>query len=393
MNGELSLEEIWIRKKERTLAWLRLGFSIVAILVVHLDPDKVARDPALYQLARYSFATYSLLVLLLAYRFASSGSIKLGIFTTCFDLFFVSLIDYAGGPGTPFFVYYLFPVITASSRYGTKGSVIVALIGIAVYGVMRFSPIWGSSMELDTFVVRCIYLFALAYMFGFLSEFEKKQNQRLMALNNTARDATINEERRKLAHELHDRLLQALASLGMRLEACRKHLIRDPSGLAAELELMEQAARDSMKEIRAFLNGKGSDSFVPGTLLEKIKDEMKFLRDGMGLRMVLENEPEDLNFPVAVEKELYLVMREALLNVALHSHASEAIVSLEAAGREIRGSLLDDGIGFSVDAPKRDNGYGLNIMEERIRKLGGRFFVASIPGKGTKISFVVPLPG
>jgi signal transduction histidine kinase len=391
MGDQFSLEEIWIRKKERTLAWLRLGFSIVAILVVHLDPDKVSRLPGLYQLARYSFFSYSLLALLLAYRTVSSDSAKLGIFTTCLDLFFVSLIDYAGGPGTPFFVYYLFPVITASSRYGTKGSVAVALIGVTIYGFMRFSPLWDTTMELDTFVVRCIYLFALAYMFGFLSEFEKKQNQRLMALNNTARDAAIYEERRRVAQELHDRLLQALASLGMRLEVCRKHLIGDPSGLTAELELMEKAAQDSMKEIRAFLEGKGNHNFVSGTLLEKIKEEMKFLRDGMGLRMVLENEPEELNIPLAIEKELYLVLREALLNVALHSNASEAILSLAIAEREVRGSLVDDGVGFSVEALGRGNGYGLNSMEERIQKLGGRFFIASIPGRGTKISFVVPL--
>jgi NarL family two-component system sensor histidine kinase LiaS len=154
---------------------------------------------------------------------------------------------------------------------------------------------------------------------------------------------------------------------------------------------METAAKDSMAEIRSFLEGKADYNLLPGTLVEKIEEDMKFLRDGIGLKMVLETEPEELNLPPAIEKELYFVLGEGLLNVARHSHASEAELIIKATNGELRASLVDDGIGFDVEAARPGGGYGLTNMEERVKKLGGRFSVASIPGKGTKLSFVVSL--
>ena len=392
MESQPSLEQIWIQQRETILAWLRLGFSLVAIVVVYVDPD-FDRLPVLYSVARYSFVGYSLIVLSITRRPRRLDSAKFGVWTTCLDLFWVSLIDFSGGPGTPFFVYYLFPVITASARIGIKGSLVVAFVGVTIYASTRFllPSYWTRPFELDAFVVRCVYLLALAYMFGFLSEFEKKQNLKLMALNKTAGETAIHEERRRVARELHDRLLQVLASLSLRLEVCRKHMKGDRSELSHELEVMEKAAKDSIAEIRSFLAGQMDHDCAAGALVEKIKEEMKFLRDGMGVKMVFESVPEELNLPPAVEKELYLVLREGLLNVARHSHASEAMLSLHAKDGELRGVLVDDGVGFDDGNVSSGKGYGLDNMEERIKRVGGRFSINSIPGRGTRVSFAVPL--
>jgi len=392
MESQPSLEQIWVQQRETILAWLRLGFSLVAVVVVYVDPNN-DRLPLLYSVARYSFVGYSVIVLAITRLPRRSDSTQFGLWTTCLDLFWVSLIDFSGGPGTPFFVYYLFPVITASARVGMKGSVVVALIGVIIYATTRFAlpSYWSRPFELDAFVVRCMYLLALAYMFGFLSEFEKKQNLKLMALNKTAAEAAIHEERRRVARELHDRLLQVLASLSLRLEASRSHLKGEQVEVAHELEVMEKAAKDSIGEIRSFLAGQLDTDYASGTLVEKIKEEMRFLRDGMGLKMVFESVPEELNLPPAVEKELYLVLREGLLNVARHAHASEAVLSLKARNGELQGILVDDGVGFDEANAYSPKGFGLDNMEERIKKFGGRFSINSIPGRGTRVSFTVPL--
>ena len=393
MNGQLSLEEIWIRKKGEVLDWIRLGFSVLTVLIAYLDSDKVVRFPLLYDVSRYGFCAYSVIVLLLVHRSKNPEPIKLGILTTCLDLFWVSVIDFSGAPGTPFFVYYLFPVITASSRYGLKGSLAVACIGIATYASIRFglASYWSRTFELDTFIVRCIYLLALAYIFGFLSEFEKQQNQKLMALNKTVSDAAMHEERRRLTQELHDGLLQVLATLGLRLEVCRTHLIGSPAELARELQLMERAAKDTMIEIRRFISNKGSYHLEAGTLVENLKKEMSFLRDSLGLRLIFETEPEELELPPEVEREIYLVLKEGLLNVARHAHASSAEILVRAANKEVRGTLVDDGIGFDPVGVPSGNGFGLAGMRDRIRKLGGEFSIESSLGKGTRIKFDVPL--
>lgn len=386
-------EEQWLLKKEKLLAWLRVGFALAAILVIQLNPARVARFPIVSHLSLYSFFLYSLLVLYLVTH-EISGSRKIGLATTWLDLLWISVIVFStGGSRTPFFVYYFFPVITASSRYGVKGSLAVALVGVTLYGLMRFSPFWTRPIDIDTYIIRSVYLLVVAYIFGFISDFENKQNQRLFALSKTVGEVAVQDERRRIGRELHDRLLQTLASLILRLEACRKHLIHEPQELAQELQLMEEATRTSMEEIRGFLAGKSDHAFAPGTLVERLQEELKFLRDQLGLRAVLQSEPEELNLPQRVEQEVYYILREGLMNIARHSQASELTLSLRQTERALKGSLEDNGVGFDAARDGDGRGYGLQGMRERIEKLEGHFSLKTSPGRGTEISFAVPLEG
>jgi hypothetical protein len=150
----------------------------------------------------------------------------------------VSIIVFStGGSATPFFVYYFFPIITASSRYGMTGGLSAAVAGALTYGFIRFYFDWEDSLgiDIDRFVVRSVYLFVLAYIFGFLTEFESKQNQKLLALSKTAGEVATLEERRRITQELHDGLLQSLATLILRLEACRRQFLESPAELEREL--------------------------------------------------------------------------------------------------------------------------------------------------------------
>jgi signal transduction histidine kinase len=384
-------QDQWLLQKEKTLAWLRLAFSVAAVLVVQLNPERIAHFPLLSRASLISFALYSLLLLFLL-RVKGINVANLALITTGLDLLWVSVIVFATGPSpTPFFVYYIFPVVTSSSRYGIKGGLIVALVGIALYGLIRFSPFVPQSIAIDIFVIRSIYMLVLAYIFGFLSEFEQKQNQKLIALYKTAGDAAAKEERRRIARELHDHLLQVLATLSLRLEACRKHLTIAPEELARELHMMEGITANSISEIRQFLSGKEIRPIVSGTLPERLKEEMKFLRDGLGILAILESEPEELNLPAAVEQELYYVLREGLFNIARHSQASHVVVLLKETDERISGSVEDDGIGFEPALVKDNGRLGLGGMEERTARLGGKLDIQTSPGKGTKISFTIPI--
>jgi signal transduction histidine kinase len=168
-------------------------------------------------------------------------------------------------------------------------------------------------------------------------------------------------------------------------------LVGKPAELAHELELMEKAAKDTMIQIRRFLSNKGSYHLQPGTLVENLRKEMSFLRDSLGLRFIFETEPEELELPTEIEREIYLVLREGLLNVARHAHASSAEILVRAASGKIQGVLVDDGIGFDPVGAPSGNGFGLASMRDRIRKLGGELSIESSLGKGTRIKFDVPL--
>ena len=186
---------------------------------------------------------------------------------------------------------------------------------------------------------------------------------------------------------------QSLATHLLRLETCRKRLLVSPTELDRELQSIEDETRSSMKLIRQFLAGKETQSFPPGMLLEYLRDDLRFLRDGLGMHVILETEPEDLNLPEAIERDLYFVLREGLMNITRHSQASRADIALRQTETEIRGSLLDDGVGFGFDNTDANNGHrlGLTSMKERIQKLRGELDIKSSPGKGTNISFVLPI--
>jgi len=386
----MTLQDQWILQKEKVLAWLRVGFAIIAVTVIQLNPARIAGFPLLSYLSFGSFFIYSLAVLYVTTR-ERNYSKAFGVITTALDLVWVSLIVLStGGTATPFFVYYFFPMITASSRYGVKGGLIAAVAGTASYGFIRFQFDWQDALGLDRFIVRSIYLFVLGYVFGFLSEFEKKQNQRLLALSKTAGAVATLEERRRIAHELHDGLLQSLATLILRLEACRRQFLDSPQELDRELKSIEDDTRSSMKTIRQFLAGKETQLFPPGMLLEKFKDDLRFLRDGVGLSVTLETAPEPFNPPEIVEQDLYYVLREGLMNIIRHSQASRADVTLEQTRTEIKGSLRDDGIGFDPIMTHAE-GVGLRSMKERIKRWGGELDIQSSPGKGAKITFVLPV--
>jgi len=384
-------QEQWLLQKERVLAWLRAGFAFVAILVIQFSPPSVDRFPLLSDFSIGFFLFYSVVILYLTHQ-AKQNTRKIGLATTSIDLVCISLIVFStGGSATPFFVYYLFPIITASSRYGIRGGLVTAFIGMASYGVIRFGFEWQTRRGIDIFVVRNIYLFLLAYIFGFLSEFERTQNQKLLALSKTAGEVATHEERRRIARELHDGLLQSLATHLIRLETCRKHFLESPKDLDRELQSIEDDTRNSMKVIRRFLANKETQYFPPGMLLDYLKGDLRFLRDGLGMHVVLETEPEDLSVPEAIEHDLYFVLREGLMNITRHAQASRADLFLRQTKTEIRGSLRDDGIGFEPIDAGNGHGLGLTSMKERIEKLRGELDIQSSPGNGARISFVLPL--
>jgi len=393
---KITPEQGWLLQRERAVAWLRVGFAALAVLVIQLNPDRVARFPALSFFSLSSFLFYSLVVLYFTQRKPGASS-RIGILTTSLDVVWIAVIVFStGGTRTPFFFYYSFPVITASVRWGLKGSLPVALVGVALYGVVRITlaaEAMASPIGIDTLLVRSMYLIVLGAIFGYISEFERKQNERLFVLSKTAGEVATLQERRRIMFELHDSILQSLATLILRLESCRARLSDSQKGLTDELRSLEDLTRDSMKQIRQFLAGKETTPFTDGTLVEKLRQEARFLHDGMGLDVILESRPEDLDLPPVTEREVYYVLREALTNVTRHSHASRIEIQLQQSNGAFNGSLTDDGVGFDQANSRNENGIGLSGMQQRMKKIGGELLVESSPGYGTKVSFVVPIAG
>ena len=213
-----------------------------------------------------------------------------------------------------------------------------------------------------------------------------------MALSKTASAAAAMDERRRIMYEIHDGILQSLATLILRVESCRTRMAKQDRAMADELEEVEELTRSSMREIRNFLAGNTTQPLQKGALMDRLRDQLRYLSQGLGLEVILESSPENLALESRFEREIYLVLREGLTNVTKHSHASKAEIYLSQQDHQLTGTLKDDGVGFNLQDRPIFTGLGLSGMEERIRKLGGEIDVKTSPGMGTSISFKVPVP-
>lgn len=216
----------------------------------------------------------------------------------------------------------------------------------------------------------------------FCSLTEQQEQLRALAM----RLAEVEEdERRRLARELHDRVGQNLTALGINLNVLGSQLppetaARMGARLADCLTLVEETTghiRDVMAELRpAVLDDYG--------LLAALHWYGQRFSQRTGLAVAVQGEELTPRLPPAVETALFRIAQEALTNVARHAQASQVTVTLERVDGGIRLVIADDGVGFDP-AVRRRGGWGLMTMRERAEAVGGRLRLDSAPGKGTRV--------
>ncbi len=195
-------------------------------------------------------------------------------------------------------------------------------------------------------------------------------------------------ERRRIARDLHDLVLQDLVSLVQAMQAVQitsKALGEDHS-YGEKVRTLRRATK-TMRETIFDLRAEGRQPFIR-TVESLVEHNRQMVREREVRLEVHEGFPEDL--PERVSIELLRVVQEALVNVRRHSNADCVTVSLKVRGKEACAEVSDDGRGF--DPGSDVGGVGLSSMRERIALLGGKLEVYSQPGKGTTVSASILLP-
>lgn len=204
------------------------------------------------------------------------------------------------------------------------------------------------------------------------------------------------EERRRVAYEVHDGLAQVAAAAHQHLQGfARFHPPDSEDGqalLSQALELVQRTVGEARRVI-ANLRPTALDDFGLGTALRIETDRLR----EEGYRIDYEsNLDEDERLPVAVETALFRIAQEALTNVRRHAGSPRVHVTLDRLESRACLSIRDWGRGFDPAAPRVGDGpgerVGLNSMQERVALLGGSFLVKSRPGLGTLVTVEVPLP-
>jgi PAS domain S-box-containing protein len=197
------------------------------------------------------------------------------------------------------------------------------------------------------------------------------------------------DERQRLARELHDRVGQSLTALGINLNILRGQLSPDVAAKAKtrlddSLRLVEETT-ERIRDVMAELRPEVLDDYG---LMAALRWYGERFSGRTGVSVVVRGEDFTQRLPASVETALFRIVQEALTNVAKHAQANEVAVTIEEAGRLVRLTIADDGIGFDRAALQRERGrprWGLMIMQERAEAAGGGLHVESEPGKGTRI--------
>lgn len=204
---------------------------------------------------------------------------------------------------------------------------------------------------------------------------------------------TQEEERRRVARELHDGVNQQLAMLSLRLGVLAKRPPNDPKETSHQFEELKKSALGLSRDVREVSHRLHSSELEHLGLVQALRTECSRIERESGIKVDLDTgeAPESSSWDPSLC--VYRVAQESLLNAVKHSGASRIRVRLRAADGEMELEVSDDGAGFDVEPTKRNAGLGLTSMAERVRYLGGRFQLTSRPGTGTEVRASLPIDG
>jgi|HigsolmetaAR202D_1030399.scaffolds.fasta_scaffold00003_12 Signal transduction histidine kinase len=206
-----------------------------------------------------------------------------------------------------------------------------------------------------------------------------------------ALDRAVDEERARIARDMHDGIAQNLAFLRMRADLWSDWLNSEPERLPNEFAAFKTTLREQIEELRRAIF-----ALRPLDLHELGFDAAlrRFIYDfaaqqGWQASLTLGEALPTLT--PALELACFRLIQEALNNVAKHAHAQQVRVVLRSEGQGLSISISDDGIGFDPSSVEASDRLGLRQMRERIATLGGRLSLLSRVGKGTEIRAWVPV--
>lgn len=204
------------------------------------------------------------------------------------------------------------------------------------------------------------------------------------------------DERQRIARELHDGLGQSLTGLVMHIDGAIA-LLSQPNKEAAAVEGLKRSrdvAAAALQDIRRVMLALRPTILDDMGLFAALEAYARRVLDeaGIQLRVRISGEPD--NLPPAVENVIFRVMQEALNNVARHSKAGHCSMILIANRTTLSAAVEDDGIGFDPEAEADDpTHFGLKNMKERVEIIGGSSKVISRPGSGSRVEVRVAYRG
>jgi signal transduction histidine kinase len=282
------------------------------------------------------------------------------------------------------------------TRFGTRSTVVIPFIvgdsiaGALLAGAIHEEPRWSDQLVSRLRLLADVLGYALARQRAELAADESATHIRDLAGRLMT---TQEEERRRIARELHDGVSQELAALSIALSALEDGL---PEGTPAERHHEVARLQERTVEITEAIR-QLSHELHPGILqyaglAAALRSHCHEFEREHGLTVTFRADDDLGPVPSDVALCLYRVTQEALTNAARHAKASQVWVAVARNGTDMVLTIGDDGRGFELAEARGQGGLGLISLDERVRLVKGRLTIDTRAQGGTEIHVVVPLP-
>jgi two-component system sensor histidine kinase DegS len=200
------------------------------------------------------------------------------------------------------------------------------------------------------------------------------------------------EERRRVARDIHDGPAQAIANIVFRAEVCERLIDTDKERAKSELKALREHIRNTLAEIRKIIFDLRPMALDDLGLAPTIRGVLDVFREEYGLFTEVAVIGKERRLEPHVEIGIFRVVQEALNNIIKHAQAGSAKVRIEFAAAGVTVLVEDDGKGFEMTEGELPTGhYGIMGMRERMQLLNGKLSIKSAPRRGTRVMISVPL--
>lgn len=203
------------------------------------------------------------------------------------------------------------------------------------------------------------------------------------------------EERRRIARELHDQYAQVLTALSISVEAAERVLPAEMTAVRRQLEEVKHLAAQTLDQTYELIFDLRPTTLDDLGLVPAIRWYAESRLEPLGVKVHLETRNVRERLSAEGKIALYRVVQEAILNVAKHARAHELWIRLEVSNSRLHGVIEDDGQGFDLAEIQRNEsdgrGMGLLGMQERMQLLGGTLHIETTLGQGTQVCMDLPI--
>jgi signal transduction histidine kinase len=359
------MQSLDFRVLDMSIARARIGLSLIAVLVLYLDPADggsfYITTAALIALAfHFAYGTIAYAILRRDREIVWLPEILTGI-----DILFATIIAIVTeGPTSPAYIFFVFAIVAVGFRSGFRETMIATAVSVILYVTVIAALIRGVP---NIYWMRAGYLAIAGYLIGFFGRQRRRFEVRV-------RELETRNERHSIARKLHDGYVQALAGVNLRLETCRELLLHDrgADALAEISELQSGVAReydDVRSYIRTLIDSGEPLTHVNVTGSSETRIHLNASFTARGL----------------VVEQIIHIMLEGMRNTLRHGNARSASIDIREVGTSIRIAIDDDGVGFAeAQSPPW-------TIASRVTQFGGRLHMARDDRTGAHLEIEMPI--